>query len=367
MNSDKNREGEWQDIEKNRKEINSIDKQIISLLSRRQEVAASIGQIKRRLGIEVIDLAREEEILRRLTSNSPGTLTKEAVGYIFKEIISASRSVQAPLVVAFLGPEATFSHQAAISLFGQSTSFKAAETIEEVFSLVEKGVCQQGIVPIENSCEGSVNITLDLLYNYELKIGAEFLLRIRHHLLSKADNINKIKQLYSHPMPVAQCRKWIKSHLPGVPIREVASTSLAARMVVDEPEAAALGSSLSANTYGLNMLEKNIEDHPDNVTRFLTIGKIDTQPTGNDKTSILFFLKHRPGALFKILEALAQRGINMSRIESRPMKIRNWEYLFFVDLEGHEKDINIHEAIKEMEGSCAFMKRLGSYPAASVP
>ena len=364
LKPEKNNESSLRSLDNHRDEIDTIDKQIISLLARRQESAFSIGQIKKDMGVEVLDPAREKIVLDSLASNSLGHLKKEAIRNIYKEIISASRSLQEAPVIAFLGPEATFSHQATISLFGSSALYKTAESIEEVFSLVEKGICEQGVVPIENSYEGSVNTTLDLLYKYELKISAEVLLRIRHHLLSRADNIKNIKRLYSHPMPIAQCRSWLRGHMAGIPIIETASTSLAATKAADDPEGAAVGSRFSALTYDLNMLEENIEDHPDNVTRFLAIGKSKAGPTGKDKTSIRFFLRHQPGALYKALEALAQKNINMTRIESRPMKIRNWEYLFFVDIEGHEEEDNVHEAIKEMEGLCAFMKRLGSYPVA---
>lgn len=360
-------ESDWQAFDRYREEVDGINQQIISLLSRRQDIAVAIGQIKRRLGMEVFDPAREHDILRLLSLQSQGHLTKEAIRYVFTEIMSAARSVQEPLTVAFLGPEATFTHQAAISLFGHSTSFRAAETVDEVFALVEKGICRQGVVPIENSYEGSVNSTLDLFYKYELKIGAEVFLRIRHHLLSKADTIENIECLNSHPMAIAQCRLWIKSHVSEIPIREVGSTSRAAAMAVDDPCSAAVGSRLSAATYALNILAENIEDQPDNVTRFLAIGKDDTKPTGRDKTSILFFLSHKPGSLYKALESLAKRDINLSRIESRPMKIRNWEYLFFADLEGHEQESNVHDAIKEMEGHCMFLKRLGSYPTGGDP
>ena len=333
----------------------------------RQEIASKIGQIKRALGIQILDPSREKEVLKRLTSKSCENLTEDAIRHIFSEIFSAARSVQKPLTVAFLGPEATFCHQAALSFFGHSTSFRSADTIKEVFDLVEKGVCQQGMVPIENSYEGSVNSTLDLLYKYELKIVSETFLRIRHHLLSKSDSIERIGALYSHPMAIAQCRSWIRKHFSQIPVKEVESTSVAAKRATHEPGAAAVGSRMSALTYGLNIVEENIEDNPHNVTRFLSIGNTDTTPSGMDKTSILFFLDHQPGALYKALEPLAQRNINMSRIESRPMKMRNWEYLFFVDLEGHEADDNVREAIKEIEGCCSFMKRLGSYPAGDKP
>lgn len=367
MERDNNSEKNWKILGGYRDEIDSIDDQITSLLSDRQEIAAKVGRFKEGLGIEVLDTSREEDVLRRLVSKSRGKLTKEAIRHIFTEIISAARSVQRPYSVAFLGPDGTFCHQAALRLFGHSTLFHGSETMEGVFDLIEKDVCQQGVVPVENSYEGSVNSTLDLLYKYELKIASETFLRIRHHLLSREDSIEKIKGLYSHPMAIAQCRSWIKEHLPQIPVKEQESTSIAAKRAAHEPGAAAVGSRMSALNYGLNIVEENIEDNPHNVTRFLGIGKNNAAPTGTDKTSILFLLNHRPGALHKALAPLARRDINMSRIESRPMKMRNWEYLFFVDLEGHEQDDNVYEALKEIEGYCSFMKRLGSYPAGGDP
>ena len=359
---------EKKDLNSYREQINQVDDKIISLLTRRQEIATAVGQIKKEKGLEIFDPGREEEIMRRLAENSRQGLSKEAIRHIYSEIISASRSVQEALTVAYFGPEATFTHQAALSLFGRSTSMRASETIEEVFGLVEKGVCRQGVVPVENSYEGSVNRTLDMLYKYELKISAEIFLRIRHHLLSKADDLKDITVLYSHPMPIAQCRAWIRANLPkAVTIKEVGSTSAAAKLAADDPRAAAVGSALAAKTYGLGTLQENIEDHPDNVTRFLSIGRNECEPTGKDKSSILFFLNHKPGALYNALGILAKNNINMTRIESRPMKIRNWEYLFLVDIEGHEKDENVHGPIVDMQRTCPFVKRLGSYPASGEP
>ena len=367
MERDKNNGWDRQTLGRFRDEIDRVDEQLISLLLNRQEIAAKIGQIKRELGIEMFDHSREEEVLRRVISKRHGNLSEESIRHIFTEIISAARSVQKSLTVAFLGPEATFCHQAALRLFGRSTLFHGSETMEGVFDLVEKDVCQQGVVPVENSYEGSVNSTLDLLCKYELKIASETFLRIRHHLLSRSDNIEKIHCIYSHPMAIAQCKSWIKEHLPQIPVKEQESTSIAAKRATKEPSAAAVGSRMSALNYGLNIVEENIEDNPHNVTRFLGIGKNNTAPTGTDKTSILFLLNHQPGALHKALAPLARRDINMSRIESRPIKMRNWEYLFFVDLEGHEQDNNVHEALKEIEGRCSFVKRLGSYPAGGDP
>ena len=361
------KDSDWQLLEKYRKEIDKIDQQIFDLLLKRQEIAANIGKIKERLGLEVFDPARERKILRSLTSKADGNLSYNTIRTIFNEIISAARSVQFPIKVGFLGPEGTFSHQAAISLFGHSASFCPLDSIEEVFSEVEKGSCHQGVVPIENSYEGSVNTTLDMLYRYELRIDGEVLIRIRHNLMSKAKDIKSIKRIYSHPMAIAQCKSWIKTYMKHVSIHETQSTASAAKIALEDPEAAVIGNKLLAKIYGLNILKEGIEDHPDNITRFLAIGKSNTEPTGKDKTSILFFLRDRPGALFKALEALAKKKINMTRIESRPMKTRKWEYLFFVDLEGHEKDPNVHEALLEMEEACVLLKRLGSYPAADRP
>jgi chorismate mutase/prephenate dehydratase len=269
--------------------------------------------------------------------------------------------------VAYLGPEATFSHQAAVSLFGDTASFHSAESIEDIFEWVATDRCQRGVVPIENSYEGAVNITLDLFYQHDLLINAEIFLRIRHHLLGKGDRIDDIKGLYSHPMPIAQCRSWIKAHLSGVPVITTGSTSLAVKKAVQEPDTAAIGSRFAGQTYGLKILASNIEDHPNNMTRFLIIGKDRSAPTGKDKTSLLFLLQHKPGTLYQALGALAERRINMTRIESRPMKVKNWEYMFFVDIEGHEQNADVAEAIGAMENQCVLLKRLGSYPKGTYP
>lgn len=367
MKQPKEGKGEWLELEDHRGRINEIDERILDLLTERQATAEKIGDIKHASGLDIIDPAREREVLRSLESKAGPHLSPQAIRSIYSEIISASRAVQEPMSAAYLGPEATFSHQAALAFFGRSTRLKPAETIEEVFNLVEKGACRLGIVPIENSFEGSVNITLDLLYKYDLKIGAEIFLRIRNHLLARARSMADIRKIVSHPMPIAQCRSWIRGHLPGASIMEVSSTSMAAKMAAGDPETAAIGSRLSAETYGLAILEEGIEDQPYNVTRFLVIGGKEAAPTGDDKTSLLFFLPHVPGSLHKALGALAGKDVNMTRIQSRPMRLKNWEYLFFVDIEGHEEDRNVKEALLEMDKRCLFMKRLGSYPSGGEP
>jgi chorismate mutase / prephenate dehydratase len=264
--------------------------------------------------------------------------------------------------VAYLGPEGTFSHMAAASLYGDSATFHPADTIEDVFDLVEKGMATLGVVPVENSYEGSVNITSDLFFKHDLKICAESYVRIKHQLLSKEEIMEEIKKIYSHPMALAQCRSWLRTNMPGVPVADVSSTSEAARIASTEPGAAAIGNKALSDIYGLVLVRENIEDHPDNITRFLAIGKRQAAPVGMDKTSILFVLSDKPGALYKTLGILAERDINMTRIESRPMKTKNWEYLFLTDIEGHEQDEKVREALEEMEKYCVLLKRLGSYP-----
>ena len=364
----KGSESDWRLLEEYRKEIDKIDEHIFELLVKRQNIAEEIGRIKKRLGLDVFDPAREKKIFQRLASKAEDKLSYDTLRAIFNEIISASRSVQLPLRVGFLGPEGTFSHQAALCMFGHSVSFYPLDSIEEVFSSVEKGLCHQGVVPIENSYEGSVNTTLDMLYKYDLKINGEVLIRIRHNLMAKTRDINRIKKIYSHPMAIAQCKLWLKANMGGVSIHETQSTALGAKVASEQEEVAVIGNRLLAEIYGLNILKEGIEDTPDNITRFLAIGKDPVLcPTGRDKTSILFFLRDKPGALFKALEALAKKKINMTRIESRPMKTKRWEYLFYVDMEGHEKDPSINEALSEMEDACVLLKRLGSYPAADKP
>jgi len=359
----KDEEAGQEELDRYRKEIDAIDPQILSLLVRRLDAAAAIGRIKDKMGLPVFDPVREKSILDRMAAKNHGRLTSDAIRDIFTRVISAGRAVQGPSKVGFLGPQATFSHQAAISIFGNSAEFCPSHTFEDVFGSVEKGHCHQGVIPVENSLEGSVVGVWDLFSKFDLKICGEYYHRIRLSLMGRNMDLKAIRKLYSHPMPLAQCRSWLKSHLPDVPFEPVESTSLAGKMAADDPSGAALGSRLLAETLGLRLLREDIEDEPHNVTRFLVVGNGEPQPTGNDKTTLMFFLDHRPGALAGMLSALAQREINVCRIESRPMGMRSWEYLFFVDLEGHRKDPDLADAMAEMETLCVFVKWLGSYPS----
>jgi len=359
--------GDGQRFSTFKNKMERIDGEILSLLTKRQDVAASLGQIKAEQGTDLFEPDSEASLMAKLSEKKNGTLSEAAIRHIFGEIIAAGRSVLEPLEVAFLGPDTGYTHQAARDVFGHSTSFHAAVDVEDVFKRVDEGTCRYGVVPIENAFEGSIGTTLDLLRKYDLKICGESLLRIRHDLLVKDDGMEDIKYLYAHPMAAAQCRAWITNHLPGITLIDAECSSTAARMAVENPEAAALGSRLTADTYGLKMAEDGIEDQPTNVTRFITIGRTDNLPTEKDKTSILFSVGHQPGALFEVLKYLAKKKINMTRIESRPIRSRSWEYLFFVDLDGHEQNRDVQWALNKMEETCETFKRLGSYPVASSP
>ncbi|MBW2710212.1 MAG: chorismate mutase, partial [Deltaproteobacteria bacterium] len=297
MQSEKNEDAGWENLDRCRQDIDAIDTRILSLLGERLDAAAAIGRIKDRLGLAVFDPVREKTILDRMAAKGLSRLTPDAIRDIFTRIISAGRAVQGPLKVGFLGPDATFSHQAAISIFGNSAEFCPFGAFENIFGSVEKGRCHQGVIPVENSLEGSVAGVWDLFNKFDLKICGEYYHRIRVSLMARDMDLNNIRKLYSHPMPLAQCRLWLKSHLPNVPFERVESTSLAGKMAADDPNGAALGSRLLAETLGLGLLREDIEDEPHNVTRFLVVGKSEPQPTGNDKTTLMFFLGHRPGAL----------------------------------------------------------------------
>ena len=348
-------------------EMAEIDDEILSLLRKRQKEAELLAQVRREVGMDVSDSGEEKAALRRLISRGHPDLPREIVRAVFKEIFSAARSVQEPLTAVYLGPEGSFTHQAAVSLFGKSSSFEPAVGIEDVFSSVEKGECRRGVVPVEKAFEGSFHHTLDLFDRYDVTICGEILLRMRYNLLTNTRELENIEKVYANPMASAQCRAWLKNHLPGVPIHEEESSSSAAQKAAADSKAAALANRLSARIHGLQLMAEDIEDHPDNVTRFISIGKSRATRSGRDKTSIMFTVSHRPGSLYEMLKPLVKRRINMSRIESRPIRTRSWEYLFFVDLDGHEEDHDVSAALKKMEEYSESFRRLGSYPAAESP
>ncbi len=348
-----------------RQQIDALDQELLVLLNRRQSLAQAIGRIKNREGQGTLDFQREEEVLAQILHLNPGPLTHTALRNIFREIISAAREIQASLAVAFLGPEATFSHLAALKKFGRATRYGPLATIQEVFSEVEKGKYQYGVVPIENSTEGVVNVTLDLFAETSLKICGETFLEISHDLVSRSGQRADIEVVYTHPQAYAQCRGWLGTHLGDTPILEVASTGVAAQKAARNPNAAAIASALAASLYDLRVVEARIEDYPGNTTHFFVIGSDHPGPTGADKTSIIFAVDNIPGALYKTLRPMAQRGINMTRIVSRPAKTEAWRYLFYVDLDGHQEDPQVKEALEEIENLSAHFKLLGSFPRAA--
>ena len=348
-----------------RQEIDALDQELLTLLNRRQSLAQTIGRIKNKEGRGTLDFQREEEVLANLMHLNPGPLSQAALRNVFREIISAAREVQIPFGVAFLGPEATFSHLAALKKFGRATRFGPLTTIQEVFSEVEKGKYQYGVVPIENSTEGIVNVSLDLFADTGVKICGEIYLEVSHDLVNKSGQRPDIEVIYTHPQPYAQCRGWLSAHLPEIPILEVASTGVAAQKAAKNPNAAAIASSFAAPLYDLRVVESRIEDQPGNVTHFFVIGPDAPGPTGRDKTTILFAVDNIPGALYKTLKPLADRDLNMTRIVSRPAKNENWRYLFFVDLDGHQTDSEVAAALEEVRNISAHFKLLGSFPRAA--
>ena len=345
-----------------RRDLKETDGKIVKLLNERALLSANIGRAKAEKGLDVFDASQEAKLFAYLAKGNEGALPEKYLKAIFREIISASRALQKPVTVAFLGPHATFSHLAAESYFGTSTSFIPQASIFHVFDEAERGKVQWGVVPVENSLEGSVNLTLDRLILTPLKIQAEIFLRITHCLLAPGRRLDRIKRVYSVPQVLAQCQGWLRTNLPGCALAEAESTAAAARIVRKDNSAAAIGSRLAAATYGLNILSEGIEDNPSNTTRFLVIGEGESKMTGTDKTSILFGTSHSPGALYHALEPFVELRINLMKIGSYPLKERLWEYLFFVDFSGHIDNPEIRKCMKTIKGKTNFLKILGSYP-----
>ena len=349
-----------------RDNIKQTDREIVRLLNRRAGMSLEIGRIKAELGIEVYDPSQESRVYDNLAKNNEGELPFKYVQAIFREIISVSRVLQGPVTVAYLGPEASFAHMAAQYHFGVSSKFFPQTSILHVFEEVEKEKVKWGVAPVENSIEGSVNLTLDKLIATTLNIRAEIFLRINHCLLSNHEKMGDIERIYSHPQALAQCQGWLRTNLPNAVLIEMESTAAAAQRIGKEKEGAAIGSKLAAEVYGLKVISEGIEDRASNTTRFLVIGRGESEPTGNDKTSLLFATPHVPGALYRALQSFADRQIDMTKIESYPVKERLWEYLFFVDLAGHIKDGEIKSSLDALRQKTTFLKILGSYPRSEV-
>ena len=346
-----------------RKKIDRLDEGLLKLLNERGQLVGQIGKLKEKSSQAVFVPSREKILLERLKGLNRGPLSNDAIQDVFNEIVHACRSLQKDLRIAYFGPEATFTHQAAVKCFGPRADLVPFPSIGDVFNEVEKGRVDYGVVPIENSTEGVVNHTLDLFVDSPIAICAEIELPIWHYLLGRKGDYRKdgIKVLYSHYQALAQCRQWVEAHLPGVNVIDAASTADAARTASKTAHSAAIASKLAADLYGLDVLESRIEDGAHNFTRFLVIGTSLPQPTGRDKTSIMFSVKDKVGALHDMLLPFKKFKINMTKIESRPTRQRAWEDVFFVDFLGHRDDPRVQKALAQLEKYCAFLKILGSY------
>ncbi len=351
-------------IEECRKEIDRCDNEILRLLNERSQYVMEIGHAKREVDPNALlhTPGREAAIVDRLTKLNTGPFPNDAIRPVYREIMSASLSLEGTQTVAYLGPPATFTHIAALGKFGESAQYMPVSGIKEVFDEVERGRAIYGVVPIENSTEGVVNYTLDMFIDSNLMIYGEVEQEVSHHLMSKANALEDIKKVYSHPQALAQCRNWLDTHLPNVEVGETPSTSRAAERCVEDPTAAAIASELAADIYGLQILKSRIEDNIHNFTRFLVLCKHASDPTGKDKTSIMLSVKDKAGALYDLLRPFASNGISMTKIESRPSRRKAWEYIFFVDVEGHINEDRIRRTIDEIKPRCLFLKILGSYP-----
>ena len=353
------------DLASLRANIDLADDQILDLLNARAKLVAEVRKLKERLEVPFYVPSRERQIVERLVSKNEGPFPSAALQPVFQEIFSACLKLEGQLRVAYLGPEATFTHLAVKRQFGLSAQAVPAGTISAVFGEVERGNAEFGVVPIENSSEGVVHHTLDTFLESELKISAEILLPISHSLLARADlELSGIARLYSHPQALAQCRRWISANLPHAVWVEASSTTEAARLAREDAQGAAIAAEAAAPLYDLAMLRRKIEDAAQNFTRFLVIGHKQAERTGKDRTSLLFTLGDQPGVLYRVLKPFAEGGVNMSTIESRPSHRQPWEYVFFVDVDGHASDAAITQALEEAKQIADNVKVLGSYPRA---
>jgi chorismate mutase/prephenate dehydratase len=350
--------GDW------RSRISELDNQILNLLNQRAEAALQIGDLKRRQEAPSYVPEREAAVVRGLTAANRGPLPGEAVQAVWREILSACRALEGPVTVAYLAPPATFTHQAARERFGESVSYHPSRSIADIFEDVERGRAQFGVVPVENSIEGAVNVTLDRLVDSDLRICGELTLEIGQCLLSRAGELREIKRVLSHPQGLAQCRGWLTANLPDVPVEETTSTAAAAELAAGDATLAAIASALAGRLYGVPVLRERIEDNRQNTTRFLVIGRQAAGPSGRDKTTILFAMPNQPGALYRILEPFARTGLNLTKIESRPAKRLPWDFVMFVDFEGHQDTPTVATVLSEIAERTRYLKILGSYPAA---
>jgi chorismate mutase/prephenate dehydratase len=351
------------DISGLRQGIDDIDNQIVSLLRERARIARKVGEFKKDRGLPFHVISREQEIFDRLERADIHPFPRTVLKHIFREILSACLALEEPLVVAYLGPPASYTHQASLKYFGSSSRHLSMSTVREVFRCVERKEATYGVVPIENSTEGMVNYTLDTLVETDLKINGEVVLPIHHCLLSRASGIEQIRTVYAHPQSLAQCRGFLSHYLPHVPTVETTSNTRAVELALhEELQSAAIAGEMASDVYNVPILRRHIEDHQDNQTRFLVIGETMPDPTPQDQTSLMVSIIDRIGALSAILALIAIHNVNLTRLESRPSKKKAWDYIFFMDLAGHQKEENIQNLLKKLQDLCPYVKLLGSYP-----
>ena len=351
------------ELERLRSAIDTLDGQLLALISERAKLARAIGTLK--VG-QAYRPEREAQVLRRIKERNPGPLGAETVALLFREIMSACLALERPITVAYLGPRGTFSERAALKHFGLAAAAVPAASIDEVFREVESGAADFGVIPVENSTEGAVGRSLDLMPQTPMKVCGEVVVRIHHNLMSKDPKAQPgaVKRVFSHGQSLAQCHEWLNTHMPNAERVAVASNAEAARRAAEEAGSAAVAGEMAAEHYGLAILAANIEDEPNNTTRFLILGDYQPQPSGRDKTSLILSARNRAGAVYEMLTPFATRGVSMTKFESRPSKVALWEYLFFVDIEGHRDDANVAAALEEVGRIAGFIKVLGSYPTA---
>jgi chorismate mutase/prephenate dehydratase len=361
------------ELERLREGIDRVDEGLLGLLNERAKLARAIGTLK--VG-QAYRPEREAQVLRRIKERNPGPLGAETVALLFREIMSACLALERPITVAYLGPRGTFSERAALKHFGLAAEAVATASIDEVFREVESGAADFGVVPVENSTEGAVGRSLDLMPQTPMKVCGEVVVRIHHFLMMKPTALRdhahvpdpkalgEIKRVFSHGQSLAQCHEWLNTHMPNAERVAVASNAEAARRAAEEAGSAAVAGEMAAEHYGLAILAANIEDEPNNTTRFLILGDYQPRPSGRDKTSLILSARNRAGAVYEMLTPFATRGVSMTKFESRPSKVALWEYLFFVDIEGHRDDANVAAALEEVETIAGYLKVLGSYPVA---
>lgn len=345
-----------------REKIDAIDAQILDLLNQRASVAQEVGQVKAETDAPVFRPEREAQVLRSVAERNPGPLPAADIQVIFREVMSACRALEKRVTVAYLGPAGTFSEQAVYSQFGRAVEGMPCASIDEVFRATEAGTADFGVVPIENSSEGVINRTLDLLLQTTLTLSGEISIQVNHSLMTRSGSMADIKSICAHSQALAQCQLWLNQNYPGIERRAVASNGEAARMAGEDATVAAIASEVAGQKYHLQIVKAHIQDDPHNRTRFAVIGRLHTAPSGKDQTSLVLSVPNKAGAVYNLLAPLAKHGVSMTRFESRPARMGTWEYYFYVDVEGHLRDAKVASALSELKDHAAFFKVLGSYP-----